>query len=107
MNMMAVVPGMSMGFALLSVVSQCIGAGDYEQVQYYTKKIMKWEYVIIVISNAIMISLLPVIMTFVLADSSKFGIVAPVSFAPIESGCIITDKLDDIKYKEHTVIKIV
>lgn len=32
----AVLPGMAMGFAMLTVVSQCVGAGDYEQVTYYT-----------------------------------------------------------------------
>ena len=36
--MFAVLPGMSIGFAMLTVSAQCVGAGDFEQVKYYTKK---------------------------------------------------------------------
>ena len=40
-------------------------------------------------------------MTFMLADHSKFGIVAPVTIAPLSSGCIITDRIDDVRYKDY------
>lgn len=46
-------------------------------------------------------------MTFMLADHSKFGIVAPVTIAPLSSGCIITDRIDDVRYKDYTVVKAV
>lgn len=36
-----VLPGMSIGMAILSVTSYCIGAGDYGQARYYTKKLMR------------------------------------------------------------------
>jgi len=26
------------------VISRCVGAGDYQQVRYYTHKLMKWTY---------------------------------------------------------------
>lgn len=35
-----VLPGIAINLALLSVASVCVGAGDFEQVRYYTKKLM-------------------------------------------------------------------
>lgn len=35
-----VLPGQAINLALLSVASMCIGAGDYKQARYYTKKLM-------------------------------------------------------------------
>lgn len=34
-----VLPGQAINLALLSVASVCIGAGDYKQARYYTKKL--------------------------------------------------------------------
>ena len=42
----AILPGMSFGFALLTVCAQCVGAGDFEQVKYYTKHMMRIEYLL-------------------------------------------------------------
>lgn len=44
-------------------------------------------------------------MTYILADHSKFGISAAVTFAELRNACVITDKLPDAKYNEFTVIK--
>ena len=41
---------------------------------------------------------------FILADSSKFGLVASITFAPLESGTIITDQLLDKSYRSQTEI---
>ena len=39
------IPGNAMGLAMITVIGQCVGAGDVEQVKYYTKKLMKITYV--------------------------------------------------------------
>lgn len=44
-------------------------------------------------------------LTFVLADSSKFELVSAVTVLPLEKATIITERLPDPSYLEHTVIK--
>ncbi len=57
-----ILPGSAIGFAVLTVVSQCVGAGEYDQVRYYTKKLHKIVYAAMVISNLSVIFMLPLIM---------------------------------------------
>ena len=35
-----------MNLALITVIGQCVGAGDYKQAEYYAKKLMKLTYLI-------------------------------------------------------------
>lgn len=57
-----VLPGIAVGMALVTVISQCVGAGDYEQVRYYTKKLMKYSYTAIIATNIVLLFLVPVIV---------------------------------------------
>lgn len=50
-----VLPGMSVGMAILSVTSYCIGAGDYGQAGYYTKKLMRLTSVCMIAISLVMI----------------------------------------------------
>ncbi len=43
-------------------------------------------------------------MVYVLADSNKFETVAPVTFMAIHKAWIITDKLENLAYRNHTEI---
>lgn len=56
-----ILPGTAMGLAMVTVISRCVGAGDYEQVKYYTKKLMKFAYVWMIVLNVIIMVLLPAI----------------------------------------------
>lgn len=58
----AILGGMSMGYALSSVSAQCVGAGDYEQVRYYTRKLMKFAYGALVLMNILIVMILPFII---------------------------------------------
>lgn len=44
-------------------------------------------------------------MTYVLADSSKFGKASAVTVCPLNKVCIITDRLPDETYRQHAVVK--
>lgn len=57
-----ILPGVAVGYALLSVSAQCAGAGEYDQVKYYTKKLLIWNECMFVISNGFIVCLLPLIL---------------------------------------------
>lgn len=52
----------AMNLAIVTVVGQCVGANDYSQATYYTKKLMKITYVGTLCINLGMILLLPWIL---------------------------------------------
>ena len=51
-----------MGYALSSVSAQCVGSGDYAQVRYYTRKLMKYSYGGVILMNIIIVTALPFII---------------------------------------------
>lgn len=57
-----ILPGMAICLAVTTVIARCVGAGDYEQVKYYTKKLLIITYVCTWINNAIIFVLLPFIL---------------------------------------------
>lgn len=54
-----VIPGFAIGMALVTVVGQCVGAGDYRQAEYYTKKLLKLSYLCFALFDGTMLILLP------------------------------------------------
>ena len=60
--MFQILPGMAISLAVTTVISRCVGAKDYEQVSYYTKKLLAITYVCMIITNAIIYFALPIIM---------------------------------------------
>lgn len=57
-----ILPGSAIGFALLTVSAQCVGAGDYSQVRFYTKKLMKITYGLMLLSSFLILALLPLLL---------------------------------------------
>jgi len=52
----------AMNLAIVTVVGQCVGAGEYEQAAYYTKKLTKVTYLVTIILSLLQIALLPWIL---------------------------------------------
>lgn len=57
-----ILPGMALSLAMTTVISRCVGAKDYEQVSYYTKKLLAISYVSMFITTMVICVALPYIM---------------------------------------------
>lgn len=54
--------GMAISMAMVAVISRCVGAGDEEQVRYYTRKLMKICYAVMIAANLLIFLMLPFIL---------------------------------------------
>ena len=43
---LGVLPGQAMNLAIITVIGRCVGAGSFEQAEYYARKMMKVSYII-------------------------------------------------------------
>lgn len=57
-----ILPGMAISLAITTVISQCVGANDYEQVHYYLKKLLAIIYVAMVGTVALIFLALSLIL---------------------------------------------
>lgn len=57
-----ILPGMALCLAIPPVIARCVGAGDYEQAHYYTKKLVGITYAAMCVTNAIIFGLMPLIL---------------------------------------------
>ena len=48
---LACISGNAVSMAMVTVVGQCVGAGDAKQVNYYIKKLMIWSYILWAINS--------------------------------------------------------
>ena len=56
LDAMGCIAGQAMNLAMITVVGQCLGAGDTDQAEYFAKKMMKITYAATVIVNIIIFS---------------------------------------------------
>lgn len=54
-----ILPGTAIDYALLSVVAVCVGAGEYEQARYYTRKLLLLAEVCFVVISLFFIAFAP------------------------------------------------
>ncbi|MDR1288232.1 MAG: MATE family efflux transporter [Treponema sp.] len=70
-NSFSFMPGTAFGMALLTIVGQCIGAGDYRAAKKETAKIMKLAYItLIVLSGLVFVFLDPLLGMFNLSGAA-------------------------------------
>lgn len=84
----AILPGMSFGFALLTVCAQCVGAGDFEQVKYYTKRLMQAEYLCLIVMNILVVLAIPGILAIYNLSEEASGYCVKILI--YHSLCVIT-----------------
>ncbi len=51
---LADIPGSAMGLALVTIVGQCVGAGEYKQAKQYTKKLIGITYIFMIVLNTVL-----------------------------------------------------
>ena len=87
LDSMGVLPGTAMCLAIITVVGRCVGASDFEQAEYYAKKMMKLTYIINGICCLVVILTMPVTLRLygVSGETRHLGAV----LALIHNGCAI------------------
>ena len=69
---LGVLAGAAMNLAILTVVGRCVGAHDNDQVRYYTRRLLKIEYVMMAVVNITLLAALPLILNlYTLSDASR------------------------------------
>lgn len=53
LDSVGIIVGQAMGLAMVTVIGQCVGAGDTRQAEFYMKKLLRWCYVIQGASNVL------------------------------------------------------
>lgn len=55
-----ILPGMALGLATVTVISRCVGAGDYPQAEYFAKRLLKFTYTCMWITCIVMMLLVTI-----------------------------------------------
>lgn len=81
-------PGMSINFAIVTVVSVCVGAGDYTQAKYYAKKLIKLAYLSTFACSAILALLTPMLVGFYNLSSKATELTCLILWCHAALACI-------------------
>lgn len=62
MALFQILPGMAISLAVTTVIARCVGAGDFEQVKYYNKKLHFISHICMAVTVGIIFLFLPMIL---------------------------------------------
>ncbi|MDR0635879.1 MAG: MATE family efflux transporter [Treponema sp.] len=88
----AVIPSFSIGLAATTIVAQCTGAGEYDEADFYIKRLLKCSYIFMVVLNSIILLALNPIMSVYKLSPETFRLarqiamihgVAAVALSPV------------------------
>ena len=87
LDSMGCIAGQAMNLAMITVVGQCMGAGEKDQAVWYTKKLWKFNYRITAIVNSIILLSLPFILNIysLSPEARRFAFI----LVWIHNGCAI------------------
>ena len=67
-----VIPGFAFGLAMITIVGQCVGAGDYAQAEYFARKLNRMAGLVMFLYNVCLLILLPQLLNlYVLSDETR------------------------------------
>ncbi len=55
LDALSLISSKAMQLAMITVIGQCVGAHDEEQIRFYTRKLMKWTYVLHIITDGLIL----------------------------------------------------
>lgn len=72
-----VLPAAAIGTAMVTVVSQCVGAGDFEKTRYYVRRMMIAGYVSMFVLNVVLVFLYPSLLQLygISAEASRLALI--------------------------------
>lgn len=84
----AILPGSTINLALITVVGQCVGAGDYRQAEYHTRNLIGTSMLAMAITNSLtLLFLTPIVNDFHLSgESMRLAVSVIRVYAPM---CVI------------------
>jgi putative MATE family efflux protein len=66
-----VIPSFAIGLAVITVVAQCAGAAEYNEANYYIKRLLKWSYIFMAVLNGlILFALNPILSLYRLTEET-------------------------------------
>ena len=85
-TMFSCLPGMALTLAVTTVISRCVGAGDYEQVKYYNRKLLVITHAGLMFSVGLVFLTLPwIIRAYHLSDMTA-EVTKQIIYAQCSSG---------------------
>lgn len=63
-NTVGLIVALAINLAMVTVVGQCVGANEYKQAEYYTKKLLKISYISTAIMSVVVCLSLPLLLGF-------------------------------------------
>ncbi len=86
---LSVVPGAAVGLAMVTVVGQCIGAGDFEAAHRYEKKLLKKSYIYLAIMSTGLLLALPLILRLYSASDEALRIASILIWIHLGVGMLL------------------
>lgn len=71
LDAMGCIIGQAMSLAMITVIGQCVGANDEQQIRYYTKKLLFMTYIsTILLNSCILLGLSPILSLYGLSEET-------------------------------------
>lgn len=86
---LSIVPGAAVGLAMVTVVGQCIGAGDFEAALKYEKKLLKRSYIYLAIMSTALLLGLPLILRLYSASEEALRIASILIWIHLGVGMLL------------------